>query len=153
MPRLRFEVLLRIAPLVLLVACAASVERARTESESTMLKGIGYVYQSVPDLAKSCKFFTEKLGFKLHTNQRDVKGLAFGSGYLILHVDEPGFRAPVRGAGANVCVLVEDVDAYHALLKERGVQATGLTDRHWGQRDFYVTDPDGYSWCFARAWQ
>lgn len=118
-----------------------------------MLKGIGYVYQSVPDLAKSSKFFTEKLGFKLHTDQRDVKGLVLGSSYLILHVDEPGFSAQVRGAGANVCVQVEDVDAYHALLQERGVEVTELTNRHWGQRDFYLSDPDGYSWCFAQAWQ
>jgi catechol 2,3-dioxygenase-like lactoylglutathione lyase family enzyme len=116
-----------------------------------MFKRICYVYQSVPDVAKSCEFFEKKLGFKLHTNQPDVKGLAAGTGYLILRKDEPGFRAVSRGAGANVCVEVEDVDAYHAMLEERGVTVGKITDQPWGQRDFYLNDPDGYSWCFARA--
>ena len=116
-----------------------------------MFKRISYVYQSVPDVAKSCEFFEKKLGFKLNTNQADVKGLVVGTGYLILHKEDPKFQAAARGVGANVCVEVEDVDAYHATLEQRGVKVGAITNQPWGQRDFYLNDPDGYSWCFAQA--
>lgn len=116
-----------------------------------MFKGISYVYQSVPDIAKSCQFFEKELGFKLHTDQPDVKGLAAGSGYLILHKDDPSFLAKERGAGAHVCIEVDDIAAYHAELTKRGVKVSELTQRPWGQRDFFLNDPDGYSWCFAQT--
>ena len=42
---------------------------------------------------QAVKFFEKKLGFKLNTNLDYVKGLAFGSGYVILHKDDPDFKA------------------------------------------------------------
>ncbi|HKE02205.1 MAG TPA: VOC family protein [Planctomycetota bacterium] len=115
-----------------------------------MFKGICYVYEAVESLARSREFFESKLGFKLHTNQGRVNGFGIGPGYLVVEEGKP-VKAKERGAGVEVCVLVEDVDEYHRTLSGRGVAVGALTDRHWGQRDFYVTDPDGYTWCFAQG--
>ena len=46
-------------------------------------------------------------------------------------------------------VQVEDVDAYHAELEDRGVEVGEIRDWPWGERSFRVADPDGYLWTFA----
>ena len=47
---------------------------------------------------------------------------------------------------------VSDVDALHDELVGRGARITrSLDHRPWGQRDFYVEDPDGYILCFSEA--
>ena len=46
------------------------------------IKGIFYVFALVSDMARSKKFYGETLGWKLGTDENDVAGFAFGSGYL-----------------------------------------------------------------------
>lgn len=47
-------------------------------------------------------------------------------------------------SGGVVNLLVEDVDALHAELVERGVRIdTGPVDQTWGTREMYVKDADG----------
>jgi catechol 2,3-dioxygenase-like lactoylglutathione lyase family enzyme len=49
-------------------------------------------------------------------------------------------------SGGVVYLLVEDVDALHAELVARGVRiGTGPVDQTWGNREMYVSDPDGNS--------
>jgi catechol 2,3-dioxygenase-like lactoylglutathione lyase family enzyme len=54
-------------------------------------------------------------------------------------------------AGGVVFLLVDDVDALHRELLQRKV---GIdlepTDQSWGNREMYVTDPDGNSIRFVR---
>ena len=50
--------------------------------------GIFYVLAFVSDLARSKAFYRDKIGCKLSTDEPRVAGLAFGDGYLVLHVDE-----------------------------------------------------------------
>jgi uncharacterized glyoxalase superfamily protein PhnB len=49
-------------------------------------------------------------------------------------------------SGAVVRFEVEDVDALHAELVEKGVRIdTGPVDQAWGTREMYVKDADGNS--------
>lgn len=44
----------------------------------------------------------------------------------------------------DVSIEVDDVDAAHAALRERGAEIVHpLTDEEWGVRRFFVRDPDG----------
>jgi len=49
-------------------------------------------------------------------------------------------------AGGVVFIGVEDVDQLHKELKDKGVTIDlEPTDQSWGNREMYVTDPDGNS--------
>jgi predicted enzyme related to lactoylglutathione lyase len=51
----------------------------------------------------------------------------------------------------NVYIRVDDVDACHAELVERGVELDyGLCDQPWGMREFGVQDPDGHDIAFGQ---
>ena len=53
--------------------------------------------------------------------------------------------------GSAVYVVVDDVDALAAQLRERGVEiALEPTDQSWGNREMYVEDPDGNSVRFVQ---
>jgi catechol 2,3-dioxygenase-like lactoylglutathione lyase family enzyme len=113
------------------------------------IKGIFYVFARVSDLARSKRFYGETLGWKLGTEEKDVAGFAFGSGYLVIHADDG--RGPARGAGGmHVEVQVEDVNAEHARLKELGVDVGEVCDQPWGERNFSFQDPDGYTWSYGQ---
>ena len=46
--------------------------------------------------------------------------------------------------GSCVYLIVDSVDAFHAQLVEKGVPIElPPTDQTWGNRETYVTDPDG----------
>jgi len=48
------------------------------------VQGIFYVAARVSDLARSKRFYSEKLGWKLETDEPTVAGVRFGTGYLVL---------------------------------------------------------------------
>lgn len=59
------------------------------------------------------------------------------------------FEDNAPGAGVVTYLMVEDVDAYHASLVEKGV--TGMLaprTQFYGQRDFPLRDPEGYRLTF-----
>jgi uncharacterized glyoxalase superfamily protein PhnB len=54
-------------------------------------------------------------------------------------------------SGGVVNLIVEDVDALHVELVEKGVRIdTGPVDQSWGNREMYVKDADGNSIRFIR---
>ena len=62
------------------------------------------------------------------------------------------FQSHPAGVGVQVYVEVEDVDAYHKLLIERGVKPdTSPTSQFYGIRDIGVRDADGYNLVFFTA--
>jgi len=114
------------------------------------IEGIFYANIYVADLARTKRFYGEMLGWKLHTDQPNVAGFWFGSGYLVA-VLEPRPETERRYAGGmNIAVRVDDIDAEHARLAERGVAVSPIESRPWGQRDFRFTDPDGYLWEYGQ---
>ena len=113
------------------------------------IKGIFYVFAEVSNLARSKKFYGEILGWALNTDEKDVAGFAFGSGYLVIHAatDDPG--SP-RGSRFYAAVEVDDVDGEHARLKRLGVEVGDVTDHPWGERNFFFHDPDGHMWSYGK---
>ena len=113
--------------------------------------GIFYVLAFVSDLPRSKAFYRDKIGGKLTTDEPRVAGLAFGEGYLVLHVDERSSEQRVYGGGMTIALRVEDAAAEHARLTQLGVPVTELLDQPWGERNFTFTDPDGYVWLVAQS--
>jgi catechol 2,3-dioxygenase-like lactoylglutathione lyase family enzyme len=61
--------------------------------------------------------------------------LRLGQGRLGLLADQ--------GRPFHVELEVADLDAAAADLQARGIEIDGPTERHWGERDVRVRDPDG----------
>jgi catechol 2,3-dioxygenase-like lactoylglutathione lyase family enzyme len=56
-----------------------------------------------------------------------------------------GLTEMVPGSLDNLQMVVADADAVYAALRERGVEAEGVTDLAWG-RFVVFRDPDGNRW-------
>ena len=113
------------------------------------IQGIFYVAVHVSDLARSKRFYAEKLGWGLETNEPTVAGLRFGSGYLVLLADARPSESSVGPGGMHVAVKVDDIEAEHARLKKLGVAVSDLVSQPWGERNFTFKDPDGYEWSYG----
>ena len=113
-------------------------------------KGVFYVFAYVSDLARSKRFYGETLGWTLGTDEADVKGFSFGTGYLVIHADDRPREARRYVGGMQVEVQVDDVDAEHARLRSLGVKVGELHDQPWGERNFFFDDPDGYTWSYGQ---
>jgi catechol 2,3-dioxygenase-like lactoylglutathione lyase family enzyme len=111
------------------------------------IQGVFYVRISVADVARSRAFYSEQLGWKVQTDQPEVVGLWFGAGYLVAAADEAG----PKSGGMRVAVKVDDLDAQHQSLKQKGVAVSQIEKQPWGERNFSFTDPDGYSWIYSQA--
>jgi catechol 2,3-dioxygenase-like lactoylglutathione lyase family enzyme len=88
-------------------------------------KGIYYLLAFVSDMQRSKEFYGETLGWQLVTEEGNVAGFSFGTGYLVLHADNR--PAAARRYGGE------------------------LVDRPWGERHFSFADPDGYQWFYGQA--
>jgi catechol 2,3-dioxygenase-like lactoylglutathione lyase family enzyme len=115
------------------------------------LKGIFYVLAHVSDLGRSKRFYQDQLGWTLGTDEPRVAGFSFGSGYLVLHVDDRPKESRHYFGGMHVEVQVDDAAAEHSRLKAQGVEVGELHDQPWGERNFTFSDPDGYVWSYGQA--
>jgi len=77
--------------------------------------------------------------------------------FLTLSSNAPEMIAPLSaGAAGNgprhvFAIIVDDVDAVAAELKDKGVSlVNGPDDRSWGMRTLNFADPDGYVWEIAQ---
>jgi len=135
------------------------------------------VHLTSRDVPRSIEFYREKLGFELKECWPDENDPMFASlllnkqaillgghvpaaeagkwcgddealrGYFAAFSEE--FEANAPGAGVTIYLEVDDVDAYHATLAGRGVEAMlEPKTQFYGQRDFPVRDPDGYRLTF-----
>ncbi len=114
-------------------------------------KGVFYLFLYVRDLERSKRFYGETLGWTIGTNERDVAGFAFGTGYLVIHADTRPEAERSYGGGMWAAVQVEDVEKAQAELKSRGEEVGEMLNQPWGERQFYFDDPDGYHWSFGQA--
>ncbi len=113
------------------------------------LNGMRHIALQVQDLEACERFYVEVLGMQLlRRAHADLVYLTLGNDNLSLsrakratgddpqRLDHFGFVVDRR----------EDVDAWHAYLKEAGVTLTGEPHDHGdGGRSFYCLDPDGNS--------
>lgn len=108
------------------------------------------------DNTLSVKFY-KKLGFEVvESNDRHtIVQLGAVKLYLVSMRDEDEFNtdslAANKGKGMYLYIHVDDVDALHAALIEKGITPRSEPRNwDWGNREFVVKDPDGYKLCF---WQ
>ena len=81
--------------------------------------GLAFVMYAVKDMARSVKFYTEVLGLakgELASDmwtEFDLSGACFGIGAFE--------QAGTPGNGTSLAIEVEDMAAYRAMLKEKGI--------------------------------
>jgi catechol 2,3-dioxygenase-like lactoylglutathione lyase family enzyme len=101
----------------------------------------------VEKLAASRDFYVRGLGFCVdweHAGDTGALVAQLSREGLLLYLSE----RPEDGAGRGLVHLyVPNVDAWHADLFERGVDAPLPRDEPWGNREFRVVDPDGNQLC------
>lgn len=127
------------------------------------------------DMPKSIAFYRDVLGFELEaswpdeTNPMWANMVLDGQSVMVGANMEPQkehchgdaamfgwwkarhatFNKSEPGAGVLCYLRVDDVDAYHASIKDRGAEPfLAPTTQFYGIRDFPVADPDGYQLMF-----
>lgn len=120
----------------------------------------------VSDLGQSLRFYCEVLGFKVEYDRAEDKFafLSFGNSQIMLeqdwHTESPwrvGPLEPPFGRGMNLSIECPDALALAGALERAGYTLRQAVeerwyrsnDRHRGQRNFLVLDPDGYLLRFA----
>jgi lactoylglutathione lyase len=115
---------------------------------------IGYVILYVDDLAASVGFYRDVVGLDHKFTDAgyaefDAGGVRFAL-YERRRAEWLTGRDVAPGAGGEVVVMVEDVDACAERLAGLGVVLlSGPADRPWGHRTVHVADPDGFVVEFA----
>ena len=112
-----------------------------------MIAGVKFVSIPVTDQDRALAFYTEKLGFRLLTDQpfdgkqRWLELGIPGSSDRITLFRYPG--GPEPGAKMNITFFAADVEATCRELESRGVEfAMPPTKFHWGTAASF-RDPDG----------
>lgn len=111
----------------------------------------------VDDIKKSTTFY-EKLGFIVTEEKLDIATtLNLGDFWVeLLHKSKvvseeykEDAGATHKGAGIYLQVQVKDVDAVYKKVVANGIRPLGKPqDYPWQQREFIVTDPNGYRVAF-----
>ena len=113
------------------------------------ISGLNSASIFVQDYEGTVDFYVGKLGFGVHERTPRSVMLSAGTFRLLVHVDSPA-SAPADLA-MHLHLDVDDVDAYHRQLVERGVEAPEPPqDRPGGVCTFHIHDPNGYEWEFTQ---
>ena len=103
----------------------------------------------VSDVDRAKAFYAEVVGFNVDQDHRVNENLRFvqltppGSGCSISI--GTGLTDAEPGSVKGLQLVVKDMDAAHAELKERGIAVTDIDDMPWGRFTFF-SDPDGNAW-------
>ena len=113
-----------------------------------MIRGIKFIGIPVRNQDASLKFYTEKLGFKVATDQEFGQGqrwielLIPGAETRIALFTPPGHEKRI-GEFQSISFWCDDVAATHAALKSKGVQFEADPKKEsWGTSAIFK-DPDG----------
>lgn len=99
------------------------------------------------DLQAAMRFYEEELGLTLAIDQGWSKIYRICDGAHIGLVDEAkGMNKWAAVKPVQVCIRVEDVDAWYAYAEARGFDALSklFESDHLGIRAFVFNDPEGY---------
>jgi catechol 2,3-dioxygenase-like lactoylglutathione lyase family enzyme len=104
-----------------------------------------------PDEAKA--FYVDKLGFNADYDHTVTEGLRF------IQLTPPGSACSIAigegisdakpGASRDLMMVIEDADAAHKELKDRGVDVSDVDEQQWG-RFVRFSDPDGNTWALQQ---
>ncbi|MGE5746892.1 MAG: VOC family protein [Solirubrobacterales bacterium] len=103
----------------------------------------------VSDVDRSIDFYVNKVGFNLdhdHTPSDEIR---------FVQLTPPGSPASISigkglpnsepGSVKGLQLVVDDIEAAHDQLAERGVEVSEIDEEPWG-RFAYFADPDGNGW-------
>ena len=123
----------------------------RRQPESLRLRQVAISY-TVSDVHKSLAWYTDVLGLTVQERWED-KGTLLGAelraGSVSLMIGQDDFkkgRDRVKGVGVRIyCRTAQDIDQIaHRIKSKGGALDHDPQDEPWGERDFGITDPDGY---------
>lgn len=103
----------------------------------------------VSDVDRAKAFYVEQVGFNADHDQQVNDELRFvqltppGSGCSIAF--GVGIAETPPGSLKGLQLVVEDIEAAHRHLQERGVDVSDIEDFPWGRFVFF-SDPDGNGW-------
>jgi catechol 2,3-dioxygenase-like lactoylglutathione lyase family enzyme len=113
------------------------------------------------DMPRSVAFYRDILGFEVVAQSEPGDNFDWGmlrrDGMVIMlntayeRARRPDLPDPLRVAAHDDTALFfdcADPDAAYTYLCDRGVKAQAPVTTHYGIRQVYVSDPDGYSLCF-----
>jgi lactoylglutathione lyase len=132
------------------------VSRLRTGADyRRLVPELSHVIVYVSDLAGSVVFYRDVVGLEHRFTDAGYAEFATGAARFALYERRRAEwltgRPVAPGPGAEVVLLVPDVDAVAADLQDRGVPLlAGPADRPWGHRTLHVADPDGFVVEFAQ---
>jgi catechol 2,3-dioxygenase-like lactoylglutathione lyase family enzyme len=125
-----------------------------SQEESGMIRGIKFVSVPVKDQNVSLKFFTEKLGFKVSTDQpfdgtqRWIELMIPGAETGLVLFTPPGHENRI-GDFQPLSFITDDVFATAAIMKSKGVEfAADPKKESWGTSAIFK-DPDGNSYVLS----
>jgi len=114
----------------------------------------------VSDVGAAIRFYTDKLGFRLvRLEPEGAPGptsvfavVELGEAHILLANESlyAGGHLRERGAGVDIRIMVQDVDAIYERCDENSVAIVhDIADRYYGLRDFIISDPNGFRLRFA----
>ena len=109
------------------------------------------------DLEKSLRFWVEGLGLTMDRAMRSEDGRLIGCMvhnehlYFWLNQRAGSPTTPHDYEGIRLYLAPRDIHVLRDHLERVGYGVSEITDRDYGQTEFFVTDDDGYSHCFGVA--
>lgn len=131
---------------------------ARRQPETLRLRDVTPSF-TVTDLQRSIAFYRDVLGFVAGEEWREngaLQGCEMRAGAVTFYLSQDDFakgRDRTKGIGSRLrCTTAQDLDRIAAEIKARG----GMLDQEpmdmpWGERQFMITDPDGFKLTFVQA--
>ncbi len=107
------------------------------------------------DVQKSIKFYRDLLGFEVVDRMDDVgksgwAALKNGNARLMLASPTYSRKTDGKYPQAVYYFYPENVSALHASVVEKGWQASELSVRFYGMKEFEIIDPDGHILLFGQ---
>jgi len=121
-----------------------------------MIKRLKFAAIPVTDQDRALKFYTEKLGFQVYSDQpfsdeqRWIElGIAGGDTRVVLFTAEA--HKPMIGGWSNLTFASDNVEKTYEELKARGVEFVGPPEKQqWGTFALFK-DPDGTTFCLSSS--
>ena len=109
---------------------------------------------AVQDIDRAVAFYRDQLGFAV-VGEAHSQGKLYwcrlergGASIMLQHATHEDSAPHGRGRGVVFYFVCDDADAMYAELSSRGVQLKPPTVAHYGMKQIFVPEPDGYLVCF-----